>query len=180
MLPCFHLGLYIRFFPQSCVRQREEFFSRLARSREINPIGACPGLFMLMYSFFPSRVCPSVVAPSFLLHFGSHLASAYYPHSVCSCLCCLGPCRYVGVCGARTEISSQKTVEELKAHMEKANVARDHYRDCIAKAKDAIAEQQSSELQVPAYEHFAFDFAQQAHIPHHAREVGALYFKVPR
>eukprot|EP00117_Sycon_ciliatum_P000041 scpid56946/ scgid1023/ len=81
---------------------------------------------------------------------------------------------------ARTEISRQKTVEELKAHMEKANVARDHYRACIAKAKDAIAEQQSSELQAPAYEHFTFDFAQQAHIPHHAREVGALYFKVPR
>ena len=35
----------------------------------------------------------------------SHLAAAYYPHSVCSCLCCLGPCRYVGVCGARSFIS---------------------------------------------------------------------------
>ena len=45
---------------------------------------------------------------------------------------------------------------------------------------NAIAEQQSSGLQVPAYEHFTFAFAQQAHIPHHAREVGALYFKVPR
>ena len=28
-----------------------------------------------------------------------------------------------------------KPVEELKAHMEKANVARDHHRACIAKAK---------------------------------------------
>ena len=28
--------------------------------------------------------------------------------------------------------------------------------------------------------HTTFDFAQQACIPHHAREVGALYFKAPR
>ena len=60
----------------------------------------------------------------------------------------------------------KKTVEELKAHMEKANVAQGHYRACMAKAKDTIAEQQSSELQVPACEHFTFDFVQQAHIPH--------------
>ena len=32
----------------------------------------------------------------------------------------------------------------------------------------------------PNYEHMAFGFAQNATIPHHAREVGALYFKVPR
>ena len=32
----------------------------------------------------------------------------------------------------------------------------------------------------PQYAHYTFDFAEQLHIPHHARQVGPIYFKVCR
>ena len=38
----------------------------------------------------------------------------------------------------------------------------------------------ASTVSAQTYQHYTFDFAQQATIPHHARQVGALYFKVPR
>ena len=63
--------------------------------------------------------------------------------------------------------------------MEAANEARDHYRESIKTAKEDIAEADAEGSAVPQFEHITFDFAQQATAPHHAREVGALYFKVP-
>ena len=41
-----------------------------------------------------------------------------------------------------------------------------------------IAEDDDTEDQ--SYCHLTFDFAQQAPIPHNGRQVGALYFRVPR
>ena len=64
--------------------------------------------------------------------------------------------------------------------MRHANESRDNYRHTIAKAKNAPAEVQQDDDAELRFEHYTFDFAQQATIPHHAREVGALYFKVPR
>ena len=64
--------------------------------------------------------------------------------------------------------------------MRHANEARNHYRHMIAKAKDALAAVQQDDDGELRFEHYTFDFAQQATIPHHVREVGALYFKVPR
>ena len=81
---------------------------------------------------------------------------------------------------ARTEDARKRSVDELTEHMRHANEARDHYRHMIAKAKDALAEVQQDDDAELRFEHYTFDFAQQATIPHHAREVGALYFKVPR
>ena len=79
---------------------------------------------------------------------------------------------------ARTEEKRLQYTESLRDHINLATAARDEYRNCIQRAKDAIAAVEP--FDTPAYEHFTFDFAQQATIPHHAREVGALYFKVPR
>eukprot|EP00117_Sycon_ciliatum_P000151 scpid70016/ scgid6334/ len=62
--------------------------------------------------------------------------------------------------------------------MEEANTARDLYKKCIDDAKQAAATDAGDNTLT--YQHMTFDFAQQATIPHHAREVGALYFKVPR
>ena len=62
--------------------------------------------------------------------------------------------------------------------MDKAIFARDFYRSCITKGKLAINPENPDAT--PEYTHLTFDFAQQATIPHHARQVGALYFKVPR
>ena len=81
---------------------------------------------------------------------------------------------------ARTEDARKRSVDELTEHMRHANEVRDHYRHMIAKAKDALAEVQQGDDAELRLEHYTFDFAQQATIPHHAREVGALYFKVPR
>ena len=77
---------------------------------------------------------------------------------------------------AKTEEARQTSVDALRTHMEHANKARDHYRDVIQKAKDAIKLAVEHNNPVPNFEHYTFDFAQQATIPHHAREVGALYF----
>ena len=79
---------------------------------------------------------------------------------------------------SRTVETRLKYAEALKAHIVMATQARDIYRQCIEDAKQSRAD--CTPDQTPKYQHITFDFAQQACIPHHAREVGALYFKVPR
>ena len=56
--------------------------------------------------------------------------------------------------------------------------ARDHYRACITRAKLANSIEQESDN--VSYLHATLDLAQQATIPHHARQVGPLYFRVLR
>ena len=80
---------------------------------------------------------------------------------------------------AKTEVSRQQSVDKLKKHTEAANEARDHYRESIKTAKEAVAKGEAEGSAVLQFEHITFDFTQQATVPHHAREVGALYFKVP-
>ena len=79
---------------------------------------------------------------------------------------------------AITEEERVETTGQLQQHMDKAIFARDFYRSCITKGKLAINLENPDAT--PEYTHLTFDFAQQATIPHHARQVGALYFKVPR
>ena len=64
--------------------------------------------------------------------------------------------------------------------MIQANVSHNDYRHCVQRAKHAICSCDPNGA--PIYKHriMTFDFAQNATIPQHAREVGALYFKVPR
>ena len=71
-------------------------------------------------------------------------------------------------------------LELLKNHITAAMDARDHYRACITRAKIAEADSIEQESDNVSYAHATFDFARQATIPHHARQVGPLYFRVPR
>ena len=81
---------------------------------------------------------------------------------------------------AVTEEDRLTITESLKTHVTTAMDARDHYRACIARAKVAEAEAQGRQGNTLTYLHMTFDFAQQATIPHHARQVGPLYLRVPR
>lgn len=78
---------------------------------------------------------------------------------------------------AITEEERADTVEQLRSHITKAIDSRDEYREFISTAKVSLS---VAEGEVPEYTHLTFDFAQQATIPHHARQVGPLYFRVPR
>ena len=91
------------------------------------------------------------------------------------------------VCGKCSDLQSQiyrapteedriTLTDSLRSHVTMAMNSRGHYRACIAKAKIAKMEE-GEEL---SYCHLTFDFAQQATIPHHGRQVGPLYFQVPR
>ena len=93
-------------------------------------------------------------------------------------VCCKCADWQSAIARARTEEDRLKFTDTLRVHIMEANSARDEYRHAIARAKQAKNDQLPN--QPPEYEHLTFDFAQQATIPHHAREVGALYFKVPR
>ena len=52
------------------------------------------------------------------------------------------------------------------------NPSRVIYHQCKEDAKQSRAD--CTPDQTPKYQHITFDFAQQARIPHNAREVGAL------
>ena len=55
----------------------------------------------------------------------------------------------------------------------------DYYLASMKKAETQLSEAQDTRS-VPQYAHYTFDFAEQVHIPHHARQVGPIYFKVCR
>ena len=85
----------------------------------------------------------------------------------------------------QSQISQARTEEErvhrmalLRAHMTKAINARDFQRSCITRAKLGI--HHDDPTHIPFYTHLTFDLAQQVTLPYHARQVGALYFRVPR
>ena len=78
---------------------------------------------------------------------------------------------------AVTEEDRLTITESLKTHVTTAMDAIDHYLACIARVKVAEAEAQGRQDNTLTYSHMTFDFAQQATIPHHARQVGPLYFR---
>ena len=79
---------------------------------------------------------------------------------------------------SRTIETCLKHAEALKAHIDMATQAQDTYRQCIEDAMQSRAD--CTPDQTPKYQHNTFNFPQQACIPHHTREVGAIYFKVPQ
>ena len=81
---------------------------------------------------------------------------------------------------AITEEQRMSCTETLRKHITKAMDRRDHYRDCIARAKIQRSEAIDANSATCPYTHLTFDFAQQVTLPHHGRQVGALYFRVPR
>ena len=75
---------------------------------------------------------------------------------------------------AITETDKTRLTLAFKEHVEMAQEERDYYLLCIKRAEESIAKEE-----IPQYGHYTFDFAQQLHVPYHARQVGPLYFKSP-
>ena len=75
--------------------------------------------------------------------------------------------------------------ETLKAHIEHSQRERDLYRQSIKKAREETPAERkedrlpplSADLQKIRY---TFDYNQMATLPHHARQMGPLYFMSPR
>lgn len=69
-----------------------------------------------------------------------------------------------------------ESIRLLQVHMTKAIDAKDH--SCITRTK--LSWRAGDSAPVPECTHCAFDFAQQATTPYHARQVGQLYFCAPK
>lgn len=88
---------------------------------------------------------------------------------------------------AVSETDKLDTSSRLKEHVEHAQAERQFYRNSLAKAEE---EWNSFGLELPVVTaplslpltdvHYTFDFAQQVTVPHHARQMGPLYFLSPR
>ena len=78
---------------------------------------------------------------------------------------------------ATCEEDKVKLTADFTSHLEAAQEERDHYLTSMKQAATVLEENQGTP---PQYAHYTFDFAQCVHIPHHARQVGPLYFKTPR
>ena len=87
---------------------------------------------------------------------------------------------------AVSETDKLDITSRLKDHVEHAQAERQLYRDTLAKAEE---EWVASGLEMPAPAapvsrplsdvHYTFDFAQGVAVPHHARQMGPLYFLSP-
>ena len=78
---------------------------------------------------------------------------------------------------AVAEEEKVKVTSEFSSHLEEAQKERDFYITSMKKAESTLKSHKKGTL---SYAHYTFDFAQCVHIPHHARQVGPLYFKTPR
>ena len=75
---------------------------------------------------------------------------------------------------ATREEEKVKHTAAFTTHLEAAQEERDYYLTSMKQAATTLADNQDTPLE---YAHYTFDFAQCVHIPHHARQVGPLYFK---
>ena len=78
---------------------------------------------------------------------------------------------------ATHEEEKVKLTADFTSHLEAAQEERNYYLTSMQQATTALEENPSAP---PQYAHYTFNFAQCVHIPHHARQVGPLYFKTPR
>ena len=78
---------------------------------------------------------------------------------------------------ATREEEKVKLTAALTTHLEAAQEERDYYLTSMKQAATTLADNRDTPLE---YAHYTFDFAQCVHIPHHARQVGPVYFKTPR
>lgn len=71
-------------------------------------------------------------------------------------------------------------------HIEEARREREAYKMCVDASKEELLGyvRQDSEIQHRSSNllkmHYTFDFAQSLILPHHARQIGQLYFTTPR
>ena len=87
---------------------------------------------------------------------------------------------------ARSEEEKLRAATEMQEHIVRVQRERKVYQECVARAKEGLQGVPIPEEPVPPmsndYEdvHITFDFAQGVLIPHHSRQIGALYFLTPR
>ena len=87
---------------------------------------------------------------------------------------------------ARSEEEKMDATRGYLLHIEEARREREVYKMCVEESKDELEgyvrpvgpiQKQSSDLKKM---HYTFDFAQSLILPHHARQIGQLYFTTPR
>ena len=78
---------------------------------------------------------------------------------------------------ATREEEKVKFTAAFTSHLEAAQEKWDYYLTSMKQAETTLADNHDTPLE---YAHYTFDFTQCVHIPHHARQVGPLYFKTPR
>lgn len=76
---------------------------------------------------------------------------------------------------AITETEKLETSEKMKDHIMSAQRERAVYNDCLKKS--AVSRDDNS---INRYCHYTFDFSQNMCLPHHARQMGPLYFTTLR
>ncbi|XP_053391377.1 uncharacterized protein LOC128554153 [Mercenaria mercenaria] len=89
--------------------------------------------------------------------------------------------------GNLSEEDKEKLLENYRTYLSKAKCQRDYYREKCEAAKlnySVMTPEQKLRGQppcsLPRTQQYSFDFAQQLFYPHHAQQVGPLYFKTPR
>lgn len=77
-------------------------------------------------------------------------------------------------------------LDEYTCHLHKARQQREYYRERCLLSKELFQTHDLNQTErgqvctMDMTQMYSFDFAQQIHYPHHAQEVGALFFKTPR
>ncbi|XP_062591990.1 uncharacterized protein LOC134253485 [Saccostrea cucullata] len=88
--------------------------------------------------------------------------------------------------GNLSEDEKKTMLEEYTCHLDRAKEQKEYYRERCLQSKDLYHTHnldQAERGQVCTHDvtqTYSFDFAQQVHYPHHAQEVGPLFFKTPR
>lgn len=81
----------------------------------------------------------------------------------------------------------EHVLSEYSQHVSDAKQQRDHYRQQCTNSKDTFVSlpERSKQPGNPPCSldinmHYSWDYAQQVHFPHHAQQVGPIFFKTPR
>ena len=87
---------------------------------------------------------------------------------------------------ARSEEDKLEATRAYLTHIEEARREREVYKTCVQESKEELlgyvcpnrpVQHQTSNL---TKMHYTFDFAQSLILPHHARQIGQIYFTTPR
>ncbi|XP_062606259.1 uncharacterized protein LOC134268076 isoform X1 [Saccostrea cucullata] len=107
----------------------------------------------------------------------------------CTDLCqkCQDFANRISKSGNLAEEEKEQLLAEYNSHVQLAKEQRDYYREQVKLAKQnylelpiALQDSGNPPQSVQTTLHYSWDFAQQVHIPHHAQQVGPIYFKTPR
>lgn len=88
--------------------------------------------------------------------------------------------------GNLSEEEKKSMLDEYTCHLDKAKQQREYYRERCLLSKELFQTHDLNQTErgqvctMDMTQMYSFDFAQQIHYPHHAQEVGPLFFKTPR